>query len=105
MYIQLPIHAGYKLDLTPGTKLVFRAGPYLAYGVGGKIKSDAKLFEDQDFFGDDTNRFDFGIGGAVGVEFLNKINVSLGADHGLTKVFKDTKIKNRAAYISVGYKF
>ena len=105
MYIQLPIHAGYKLDLTPGTKLVFRAGPYLAYGVGGKIKSDAKQFEDQDFFGDDTNRFDFGIGGAVGVEFLNKINVSLGADHGLTKVFKDTKIKNRSAYISVGYKF
>lgn len=106
MYLQLPIHAGYKLDIAPGTKLVFRAGPYLAYGIGGKIKWDVKnTIEDENFFNDGTNRFDFGIGGAVGVEFMNKINVSLGADQGLAKVFKDTKVKNRAAYISVGYKF
>ena len=105
MYLQLPIHAGYKLDLVPGTKLIFRAGPYLAYGVGGKIKWDAKEIKDQDIFTDDSNRFDFGIGGAVGVEFLNKISVSLGADQGLTKIFKDTSTKNRCAHISVGYKF
>ena len=105
MYLQLPIHAGYKLNLTPGTKLVFRAGPYLAYGVGGRIKWDNKSLGEMDFFNDNTNRFDFGIGGAVGVEFINKINVSLGADQGLTKIFKDTKMKNRCAYISVGYKF
>lgn len=105
MYLQLPIHAGYKLDLTPGTKLVFRVGPYLAYGVGGKIKWNIDQVGDKDFFNDDSNRFDFGIGGSVGIEFLEKINVSLGADQGLTKVVKDTNIKNRAAYISVGYKF
>ncbi|MBB4037906.1 hypothetical protein GGR21_003830 [Dysgonomonas hofstadii] len=105
MYLQLPIHAGYKFDLVPGTKLFVHLGPYLAYGVGGKIKWDAKEIENTDFFNDDSNRFDFGISGAVGVEFLNKINVSLGADQGLTKVIKDTKTKNRAAYISVGYKF
>lgn len=105
MYLQLPIHAGYKLDIAPGIKLVFRAGPYLAYGIGGKVKWDIKNIEDEDFFNDNTNRFDFGIGGAVGVEFINKISVSLGADQGLTKVFKETKTKNRAAYISVGYKF
>ncbi|MFV0420059.1 MAG: porin family protein [Dysgonomonas sp.] len=105
MYLQLPIHAGYKLDLTPGTKLVFQVGPYLAYGIGGKISYKAKDIKKQDFFDDDTNRFDFGIGGAVGIEFINKINVSLGADQGLTKVFKDTKTKNRVAHISVGYKF
>lgn len=105
MYLQLPIHVGYKLDLVPGTKLIFRAGPYLAYGVGGKIKWDVEGIEDQDIFNDDSNRFDFGIGGAVGVEFLSKISVSLGADQGLTKIFKDTSTKNRSAYISVGYKF
>lgn len=105
MYLQLPIHAGYKLDIAPGIKLIFRAGPYLAYGIGGKIKWNVKELEDQDFFRDNTNRFDFGIGGAVGVEFLNKINVSLGADQGLTKVFKETKTKNRCAYVGVGYKF
>jgi len=105
MYLQLPIHAGYKLGIAPGTKLVFRVGPYLAYGVGGKVKWDNKAQEKVDFFDDGTNKFDFGIGGSVGVEFINKINVSLAADQGLTKVIKDTKIKNRAAYISVGYRF
>jgi len=105
MYLQLPIHAGYKLGIAPGTKLVFRVGPYLAYGIGGKIKWDAKELGKEDFFDDYTNKFDFGIGGSVGVEFLNKINVSLAADQGLTKVFKDTKTKNRAAYINVGYRF
>lgn len=28
--------------------------------------------ENQDFFGDQTNRFDFGLGDAVGVEFMAK---------------------------------
>ena len=37
-YLQLPIHLAYKIDVIPGTKVVFHAGPYLAYGVGGKRK-------------------------------------------------------------------
>ncbi len=105
MYLQLPIHAGYKLDIAPGTNLFVHLGPYLAYGIGGKIKWDGNDLADIDFFNDDSNRFDFGVGGAVGVEFNNKISISLGADQGLTKIFKDTKTKNRAAHISVGYKF
>lgn len=106
MYLQLPIHAGYKLEVAPTIKLVFRAGPYLAYGIGGKIKGEAGDKNlDIDFFGDDTNRFDFGVGGAVGAEFVDKITVSLGADQGLTKIFKDGDQKNRCAHISVGYKF
>lgn len=106
MYLQLPVHAGYKLEIAPTIKLVFRAGPYLAYGIDGKIKGEAgNKSLDIDFFGDDTNRFDFGIGGAVGAEFADKITVSLGADQGLTKIFKDGKQKNRSASLSVGYKF
>ncbi|WP_029906599.1 porin family protein [Prevotella sp. 10(H)] len=105
MYLQLPIHAGYKFDIAPGTKLLVHLGPYFAYGVGGKIKWDKKEIEDQDFFHDDSNKFDFGIGGAVGVEFFERIEISLAADQGLTKIYKDTKMKNRAAYINLGYKF
>ncbi|MFV0538732.1 MAG: porin family protein [Dysgonomonas sp.] len=106
LYLQLPIHAGYKLEVAPTIKLVFRAGPYLAYGISGKIKGEAGSKSlDIDFFDDGTNRFDFGIGGAVGAEFGDKITVSLGADQGLTKIFKDGDQKNRCANISVGYKF
>lgn len=106
LYLQLPIHAGYKLEVAPTIKLVFRVGPYLAYGIGGKIKGEAgNKSLDIDFFGDDTNRFDFGVGAAVGAEFADKITVSLGADQGFTKIFKDGDQKNRCANISVGYKF
>ncbi|MDR2953884.1 MAG: PorT family protein [Prevotella sp.] len=105
MYLQLPVHVGYKMDIAPGTKLLFHVGPYFAYGIGGKIKWDADNIEDSDFFSDNSNRFDFGVGGAIGVEFIDRIAVNLGADQGLTKVFKDTETKNRAAYLSVGYKF
>ena len=30
MYLQLPLHLAYKQDVTPGTRIVFHAGPYLA---------------------------------------------------------------------------
>ncbi len=106
MYLQLPVHAGYKLEVAPTIKLVFRGGPYFAYGIAGKMKGEAEgVTLDTDIFGDDTNRFDFGIGGAVGVEFADKITASVGADQGLTKIFKDGDQKNRCAYLSVGYKF
>lgn len=110
MYLQLPIHLGYKLEIAPETNLIFRAGPYLAYGLGGKVTVKAGgEKEDGDFFGDDEDqnggkRFDFGLGGGVGVEF-GKISATLGYDFGMAKVFKDEKTYNRNAYLSVGYKF
>ena len=116
MYLQLPIHAAYKYQIAPGTKLVIEAGPYLAYGVGGKIKGESRTMTqeelesstfwkiDTDFFGDGTNKFEVGLGGAVGVEF-GKIGVKLGGDWAMTKVFKDKNNRNRCAYLSVGYKF
>lgn len=105
-YLQLPIHAGYKLEVAPTIKLLIHAGPYFAYGIGGKIKGETgNKSIDMDFFNDNTNRFDFGVGGAVGAEFADKITVSLGADQGLAKIFKDGDQKNRCAHLSVGYKF
>lgn len=110
MYLQLPIHLGYKLEVAPGTNIVFRAGPYLAYGVGGKFKAKSEGVEGSiDFFGDGENqfggkRFDFGLGGGVGAEF-GPIGVTLGYDFGMAKVLKDAKTYNRNAYLSVGYRF
>jgi len=40
MYLQIPVHLGYKINVAPSTNIVFHAGPYFAYGVGGKIKFD-----------------------------------------------------------------
>lgn len=102
MYLQLPIHFGYKLEVVEGTNIVFRAGPYLAYGIAGKSKvGSAKV----DFFGDGIRRFDYGIGGGVGAEF-GQIGVTLGYDFGLNKLADaDGASKNQNAYLSLGYRF
>ncbi|MDR1717367.1 MAG: PorT family protein [Prevotella sp.] len=116
MYLQIPIHLGYKLAVTDATNIIFRAGPYIAYGVGGKSKIEGKatvddiivdLDTDVDFFGKDkAKRFDVGLGLGVGAEF-GKIGVSLGYDFGLANIAPSNagKVRNINAYLTVGYKF
>lgn len=101
MYLQLPVHVGYKFQIAPATKLVLRAGPYAAYGIGGKIKPESG--SGVDFFSDGVKKFEMGVSGGVGVEFL-KFTADLGVDHGVTKIWKGSSQRNRTAYVSVGYK-
>jgi hypothetical protein len=119
-YLELPIHAGYKLGLSESTNLVLHAGPYLAYGLGGKVKYDGKSVSENgvsqasaesNFFGKDgmANRFDFGLGIGAGLEFGN-IGVDLGYDFGLVNITKKMEgikptTRTANAYLSVGYKF
>lgn len=116
MYLQIPIHLGYKLAVTDATKIVFRAGPYVAYGIGGKTKVEGKFIKDgttidldgdSDFFGKDmAKRFDFGLGLGVGAEF-GKIGATLGYDFGLANIAPSGggKVRNMNAYLTLGYKF
>lgn len=114
MYLQLPVHIGYKLAIAENTNIVFHGGPYFAYGLGGKIKAKDNIkgsgIEISDkggtnFFGSDRGkRFDFGLGFGAGVEF-GKIGVGLGYDFGLTKIYNNVNNKNMNAYLTVGYKF
>lgn len=113
-YIQLPIHAAYKLDIASSTKLVFQAGPYVALGVNGKNKIESSnntvaLSLKENTFGKRMKRFDFGLGLGVGAEF-GKINANIGYDFGLLNVAKtqkneDYKLRNGNAFVTVGYKF
>lgn len=99
MYLQLPVHVGYKLTVAEATKIVFHAGPYAAYGIGGKTGGE-KSFRDGAY-----KKFDFGLGLGVGAEF-GKIGVDLGWDLGLANINRgEGKTKNQNAYLSVGYKF
>ena len=104
-YLQLPIHLAYKIDVTPGTKVVLHAGPYLAYGIGGKVK--AGPLSVNTFDGDlGFKPFDAGLGLGVGAEF-GRILVDLGWDMGLTNIsrFDSGNVKTQNAYLSLGYKF
>ena len=105
MYLQLPAMIGYKFDLGANTRLVLNAGPYIAYGIGGKTKGgeagSQKLFKDDIF-----KRLDYGVVGGVGVEF-GKFSIGAGYDLGLANIsdVKGTKARNRNAYLTVGVKF
>jgi len=113
MYLQLPVHYAYKLDVTPGTRLVFHAGPYVAYGVGGSRKVDAGNLSGEwdvdDIFGDEARQydaFDAGLGLGVGAEFGSFL-LDLGWDLGLVNISNadNGNVKNQNAYLSVGFRF
>jgi len=106
-YLQLPFHYAYKFEVTEEAKVVLFAGPYFAYGIGGKAEltiNDEK--ESLDYFDDEANRFDIGIGGGIGVEF-NTFNIRAGYDQGLSNVYKsdDVKTRNQNFYLTIGCRF
>ncbi|MFV0418729.1 MAG: porin family protein [Dysgonomonas sp.] len=116
IYLQLPIHAGYKLPFTNSFSCSLHVGPYLSYGIGGKIKSkvvggvsDVKD-SDINFFGSKEDggfkKFDFGLGLGIGAEFGNVL-MELGYDLGLANIsyIEDNKVKNMNAYLTLGYCF
>ena len=90
-YVELPVNLGYAFDLG-GPKLILGAGPYLAYGVGGKNKFDATVggtvvnsIDDKIQFGsgvDETKPFDYGANVFAGLLIENglmlKVNYSMG---------------------------
>jgi hypothetical protein len=108
-YIQLPVHIGYKTEISQGTNLVLHAGPYFAYAAKGTLKSGGVSVNWFDENVDDIfkpKRFDAGLGIGAGLEF-GKIAVGLGVDYGLLDIDKssDGSLRNINTSLSVGYKF
>ncbi|MDR1715825.1 MAG: PorT family protein [Prevotella sp.] len=118
-YLQLPVHAAYKLKISETAKLVFHGGPYISYAVNGKHKSKATSGEESvNAFSDEAGilklkKFDAGIGLGIGID-IKKFNIDLGSDLGIANIYagrientdvKNVQINNTNAYISLGYKF
>ncbi|HEY8920371.1 MAG TPA: porin family protein [Chitinophaga sp.] len=117
-YLELPVNFLYKHELGPG-KIFAGAGPYLAYGISGKIKTDydADSFVDSDLDvkfknqrGDSANvayvkPFDAGANFIAGYEFkmglVFSVNYSLGLTN--TSPYEGETEKNHYLGISVGY--
>ena len=112
IYLDIPILAAYKFDITDNTKFVINAGPYLAIGLGGKVKEDGdncKIFDDK---GGDWKRFDLGLQWGVGVELGEHYLVNFTAQHGFIAPGKsedgngdEISPKNMSFAIGVGYRF
>lgn len=120
-YIELPINFLYKPTLGAG-KLLIGFGPYVAYGIGGKIKTDMGDFDvkfkgDVDA-GDDPDKayfkpFDAGANLLFGYELSNRISAQLNAQLGLVNILpdysgvpdSDARAANTGFGISIGYRF
>ncbi|MDR0939884.1 MAG: PorT family protein [Mediterranea sp.] len=122
MYIQLPVLAAVRFGVAANQNVVVKAGPYFAYGVGGKYKLTTRTgaggmeTEKGDIFGGENgwNRFDAGL--AFGIDYeIGKFFVGLGGEIGITKLSDqptddmdeiDPKYpRNLTFTIGVGYKF
>lgn len=107
IYLDIPILAAYKFNISDNTKFVINAGPYLAIGLGGKNKEtdeeDIKLFDKDGY---DWKRFDLGIQYDIGLELSDRYLINLTGQNGfISPVDGGDDPKNMTFTIGVGYRF
>ena len=107
-YLDIPVHVGYKKALNDKLSLFGEAGPYLSYGLGGTATVKTTVPElfgakeqtatvSSEFF-KIADRFAYGVGVRVGMEFKQKYTVSIAYDNSLSKDFDNLML-------TVGYMF
>jgi hypothetical protein len=108
-FLEIPVNVLYGFDLG-GAKLDLFAGPYFAYGIGGKSKSggesaDIKFGSGQE---NDMKPFDLGINIGAGIN-LSNIIISAQYGLGLTNLSpvtdNDAEMKTKVIGISIAYLF
>lgn len=124
MYIEMPINAQARFALCNYMNIVVSAGPYFAYGIGGKstakttFENGSSVELNSQTFGNEIsedglsdlnlNKFDFGVGGGVALEF-GKLSLGMETQFGLTNLMKgdnsSESIKNTNFGLTLGYKF
>lgn len=108
-YLELPIHAGYKFEMSDDFSIFVSGGGYLGMGLFGKVKNkigNSSTSYDMYKDGRGDKRFDCGLGLKAGVEFKKKIQLSGGYDWGLLDIHKYANdAKNRNLMVSCSYIF
>jgi hypothetical protein len=108
-FIEIPVNVVYKFG-SESVKFFLNAGPYVAYGIGGKIKSGGESVKIKFGSGesDDMKPFDFGLTFGAGIE-LNNFIVSAHYGFGITNLSPvttdNTEAKVRVIGFSVAYLF
>lgn len=115
-YLEVPLNLLFKAGFGPTGNVLLGFGPYVAYGVGGKLNSsiadvDVKFKKDADLSDNDAVYFkpwDAGLNLLVGYEFNPKLSLQLNAQLGVTDINAyntDAKYRNTGYGLSVGYRF
>lgn len=103
-YLQIPIYGTYYYTLKNNGSILAGLGPYIAYGIGGKTKSNnysQKTFDKELGF----KRFDAGLTFTAGYIFPMDLSCRLAYDLGLVDMSRDNqyRTKLRSFSLNVGY--
>lgn len=129
MYLQVPLHAGYRLELSRDWSVAIHGGPYIAYGIGGRVEKGDWVYKEgvsepiflNDFIAKEAygfrrvhytfgksgtfDRLDWGLGLGLMLEY-QRVNLGVNYDFGLLDVSKgNNDVKVRTGYLTVGYRF
>lgn len=103
-YLEIPIYGTYRYTLKNNGSILAGFGPYIAYGIGGKTKSNnysQKTFDKELGF----KRFDAGLTFTAGYIFPMDLSCRLAYDLGLTDMSRDNQYRTKLQSFSlnVGY--
>lgn len=120
LYLELPLMAAARFSIDRNTGIVISAGPYCAWGIGGKTKAlgyggsspsrpdwNSGSVIEMDTFGEeglDLRRMDYGVGAGISVEYRHYI-IGIDGQFGLCKLQKELDAKNLTGFVTIGYKF
>lgn len=118
-YLELPVMVAVRFAINRNTHLLVSAGPYGAWGIGGKTKAlgyswssssrpdwDGGNVIEMDTFGTDgldLRRFDYGVGIGLAVEY-QRYMIGVDGQLGLCKLHKELNGKNLTGFVTLGYK-
>lgn len=113
MYLDIPVHFNYSVDLSPQLRGFVYAGPTFSCGlnstteVGGSIGGVGGKSGKHDNYADsDYNRFDILLGGGAGLDF-GKLRFTVGYDLGmLNRVSSENFVQKRnVLHAGIGFLF
>lgn len=118
-YLEVPVLAQLGFRVNPAFSCYINVGPYLAYGVSGKISNldfyrtkgeGAEYVTELDPFKEGYNRFDWGFQGGFGVEYM-RIQLGFGVQVGLQNMGEyaeyllSPKTTTQTMFVTLGYRF
>lgn len=111
MYLDVPVHINLSTELSPSLKGFIFAGPDFNYclssttelggSIGGKTGKTGKTNN----LTADSNRIDVMVGGGVGIDYNDKIRLSMGYDFGLINKVNSEEINQTRNVLKVGVAF
>ena len=94
-YLQVPVVAAYRMNLTDTWNLTLKAGPYFAFKISDKVNDSGN-------FGAES--FDAGLD--IGIDFEHhRFVFGVEVEAGACNLINDLDAKNLAFYATIGWKF